>query len=545
MRSRKAKLNQVVSILGTMLSLGLALGIALGLGIAAYVITSKLGMEQLTHVRAGRHPAAEIPPASFIMFMIFAFICLVWATLPLSLGGGGQFDPGRLLMYPISLRKLFAIDLISELTSLSSLFAVPAILAMGIGAGLGTGSMFKALLATGPVILFGIALAKWLATSIGSLVRRKRSRGETILALIGALAGLSGAFMGQLAPIVVRHANSFRGLRWTPPGAAALAFSDGLNPGGTPVYLLSLAILVGYAAVLILATYWIAQRNALGRGEGKRRKVPVVQATTRAIYTGWNIPFLPADLTALIEKEARYALRNAQLRMLALMPLILLGVRFINTRRSGRSEAFPSAAAGFLRYGDGLLATGGMLYVFLILAGLACNLFAYEQGGMRTYILSPVERRKILMGKNVVVTIIALIFGTVLMIANEILFRDFTPRTVLFVALSFVVFAALMALAGNSFSIRFPRRMTFGKRMNATGMAGLLLIPILLMMGVPSVVSVAVGFFTESLPLEYVTLAFFAAAAIALYFPAVRMQGRSLERREREILEVVGKESDT
>ena len=336
MRSRKAKLNQVVSILGTLISLTFALAIAFGLGIAAYFITSKVGMAQLTHARPG-HPAPEIPPAGFIMFMIFAFLYLVWATLPLSIGGGGQFDPGRLLMYPISLRKLFAIDFVSELTSLSSLFAVPAILAMAVGAGLGTGSMFKAFVATGPVILFGIALAKWLATSIGSLFRRKRSRGETILALIGAVAGLSGAFMGQLAPIVMRHANSFRGLRWTPPGAAAVAFSDGLGPGGNQSYVLALVILCAYSAVLIWATYWVAHRAALGKGEAKRRKVLAVQTTTRDAYTGWNIPLVPSDLAALIEKELRYAMRNAQLRMLALMPLILLGVRFMNTRRFGRS----------------------------------------------------------------------------------------------------------------------------------------------------------------------------------------------------------------
>src|SRR3989475_4769194 len=270
MRSRKAALNQIASILGTLVSLALALSIALGLGIAAYVITSGFGMTHLEQARAASRTAAELPPANFIMFMIFAFLYLVWATLPLSIGGGSQFDPGRLLMYPISLRKLFAVDFVSELTSLSSLFAVPAILAMAIGAGLGTGSIVRALLATVPAIIFGIALAKWLATSIGSLVRKKRTRGETILALIGALAGLSGAFMGQLAPIVMRHAESFRGLRWTPPGAAALALTDGLSADGGPAYVLALAMLSAYAAVLIFATYWIAQRAVLGKGGVKR-----------------------------------------------------------------------------------------------------------------------------------------------------------------------------------------------------------------------------------------------------------------------------------
>ena len=31
---------------------------------------------------------------------------------------------------------------------------------------------------------------------------------------------------------------------------------------------------------------------------------------------------------------------------------------------------------------------------FLLLAGLSCNLFAFEEGGMRTLILSPIDRSK-------------------------------------------------------------------------------------------------------------------------------------------------------
>lgn len=163
---------------------------------------------------------------------------------------------------------------------------------------------------------------------------------------------------------------------------------------------------------------------------------------------------------------------------------------------------------------------------------------------MRTLVLAPVDRHKILMGKNVVITLIALVFSTVLMILNEILFRDLNLRALLFIALSFVVFSTMMALTGNWFSIRFPKRMKFGKRMNVSGVAGFLLIPILLIMALPPLASVGVGYFTESLPLEYVTLALFAGFALALYFPLVKWQGRSLLRHEREVLEVVSKEAD-
>src|SRR4029453_11877149 len=251
MRSRKATINQAASILGTLAALAVSLTVALGLGIAAYVITSDTGATHIQQVRVASKGAAQIPPASFILFMIFAFIYMLWATLPLSIGGGNQFDPGRLLMYPISLRKLFAVDLISELTSLSSLFAVPSIIAIALGAGLGKGTLIKPLLAAALAILFGIALAKWLATAIGALLKKRRTRGETLVALIGALAGLAGAFIGQLWPIVAKHSEWFRVLRWTPPGAVATAMSDGLAPSGLVEYWAALFILTAFSVLLI------------------------------------------------------------------------------------------------------------------------------------------------------------------------------------------------------------------------------------------------------------------------------------------------------
>src|ERR1044072_7064943 len=115
---------------------------------------------------------------------------LMWATLPLSLGGSKQFDAGKLLLYPITLRKLFAVDFLSELTTWQCIGPVPAILAIESAAGLGTGNLVPTLLAAVPIVLFGVALSKWLATILGTLLRRKRARGETLVALIGAIAGL-------------------------------------------------------------------------------------------------------------------------------------------------------------------------------------------------------------------------------------------------------------------------------------------------------------------------------------------------------------------
>jgi hypothetical protein len=537
LRSSKAVVNRVASILGMMIALFLALIVAVILGFAAYALSQPDALGNEFRRTATRDISASAS-AEFIFFSMFGLIYLMWATVPLSIGGSKQFDAGKLLMYPITLRKLFAVDYLSELTTLHSVFAIPAVIAICVGVAFGTGHTTAAFLVAFPAILFGVALSKWLSTTIGSLLRRKRARGETIVALIGAVAGLSAAVVGQIAPILFKHAESFRSLRWTPPGAAAFLL---VGPSDdTAGYALAFVTLSAYGVALVIATYWIARRAALGM-EGRRRQKAAVVTETTTGYSGWQLPLFSTELSAVVEKEVRYAMRNAQVRMMALMPLILLVVRVMNTKKWW-GTATPSD--GFLTYGSGLLATGGVLYVFLILAGLSCNHFAFEEGGMRTLILSPIDRRKVLLGKNIAITLLALIFATILLTLNTIVFRDLDAPKLLFIGLSFVSFAALSAMMGNWLSIRFPKRMRFGKRLNVSGVAGLLLIPMVIVLGAPPVLATLVGLFMSSLVYEYLALFVFAVLAVGFYFLMLNFQGRSLAKREIDILEAVREPSD-
>jgi hypothetical protein len=327
-------------------------------------------------------------------------------------------------------------------------------------------------------------------------------------------------------------------LRWLPPGTAAFRL---VGSADDPIgYALAFITLSVYAIVLIVFTYLIARRSALGM-DGRRRQKATVVANNVTGYAGWQLPLVSAELSAVVEKEVRYVMRNAQVRMMALMPLILLVVRVMNSKKWW-GTATPSD--GFLTYGSGLLATGGVLYVFLILAGLSCNHFAFEEGGMRTLILSPIDRRKILLGKNIAITLLALIFATILLTLNTLVFRDLDAPKLLFISLSFVTFAALSATMGNWLSIRFPKRMRFGKRLNVSGVAGLLLIPMVIVLSTPPVLATLAGIFTRSLVYEYVVLFVFAVVAIGLYFLMLNFQGRSLAKREIDILEAVREPSD-
>ena len=532
LRSSTAVVNRVASILGMLIALFLALIVAAILFFAAYGLSQPDALGNAFR-RTATSDISSSASTEFIFFSMFGLIYLMWATVPLSIGGSKQFDAGKLLMYPITLRKLFAVDFLSELTTLHSVFAIPAVIAICLGVALGTGHTTTAPLAAVPAILFGVALSKWLSTTIGSLLRRKRARGETIVALIGAVAGLSAAVLGQIAPILFKHAESFQSLRWTPPGASAYLLVG--PPDDAVGYALAFVTLSAYGVALVIATYLIARRTALGM-EGRRRQKAAVVTETATGYSGWQLPLFSTELSAVVEKEVRYAMRNAQVRMMALLPLILLFVRVMNTSKWwGRSTPSDS----FLVYGSGLLATGGVLYVFLILAGLSCNHFAFEEGGMRTLILSPIDRRKVLLGKNIAITLLALIFATILLTLNTIVFRDLDAPKLLFIGLSFVNFAALSAMMGNWLSIRFPKRMRFGKRLNVSGVAGLLLIPMVIVLSTPPVLATLVGLFTSSLVYEYAALFVFAVLAIGLYFLMLNFQGRSLAKREIDILEAV------
>ncbi|HEY6187007.1 MAG TPA: hypothetical protein VIW80_04950 [Pyrinomonadaceae bacterium] len=547
MRSRKALVTSAASLLGTVAALALALLIAVALGFAAYGLASPLPVD-LTGEASG---AAQTNV--FLMFTLMATFYLLWGTLPLTIGGISEFEPGRLLLYPVSLRKLFAIDFLSELTSLGSIFAVPSLLAIGFGAGLRRGRIGAGLLVAACAIMFGLALVKWIAATVGALIRSRRTRGETLLALLGAGVGLAGAFMGQFIAVIARHGEFLSGLRWTPPGAAAVALTNGLSPQGASDYALALLTLLAYTVVLTVAAYRVARRSALGaggaRGGGGKGAPQAKDARKVELTSGWYLPFASAPLSAILEKELRYAMRNAQLRVLALMPLILLAFRIGPASGRGRggsgviSGSNPFTGA-FAPYGEGLIPAAWMLYVFMILGSVACNLFAYEEGGMRTLILAPVNRRVILLGKNIVLALIAFIFSSVLVIINELAFGDVSLPALLFMALCFPLFAATQALFGNLLSIHFPKRLQFGKRMNVSGIAGLLLLPLAGLLAVPPLVAVALGYLAQSLVVKYATLSVFACTAIWLYSLLIERQGRVLAQREIEILEAVSGQAE-
>jgi hypothetical protein len=86
--------------------------------------------------------------------------------------------------------------------------------------------------------------------------------------------------------------------------------------------------------------------------------------------------------------------------------------------------------------------------------------------------------------------------------------------------------------------------MRFGKRLNVSGVAGLFVIPMVLVLATPPVVATLVGYFTRSLFYEYLTLLGLVLLSITVYLLMIEFQGRSLAKREIDILDAVREPAD-
>lgn len=532
MRSKRGAANRLASALTTAAALALSLVVAGGMGLAAYALA---GEADAAGAAARRGEAFE---PLLLLFGLALIIFLMWGLLPLSLGSSNQFDPGPLLLYPVSLRRLFLIDLLSETTSLASIFAVPSLLAVGLGAGLARGRVAQSLAAAAAGVVFGLALSKLLATAVVSLLRRKRARGETLLALLGLAGAFSGVIISRGVAAAERAERFPAILEWTPPGALTIALTHG--EGEHARYLAALAVLALYALAAVALTYRVAVR-ALNSGGGAGRAREVVSAAGETRSAGWRLPFGSGELSAVFEKEARYALRNAQLRVMILMPAVVtVALSFgLDPRRRG----FDLSSAG--PYFEGVRPALGMYYLFVILSSLTSNLFGYDGAGMRAFVLSPAPRRAILLGKNLAMLCVALAGVVVVTLVNRLVYGPQPWRAHLFGALAFVFFASAFALVGNWLSARFPKRIEFGKRMNASGMAGLLMLPVMVGVAAPPALAVLAGWAAGSAWVGYAILAATAAASVAIYALSLGAQGRRLERRELEVLEAVARRDES
>jgi ABC-2 type transport system permease protein len=232
-------------------------------------------------------------------------------------------------------------------------------------------------------------------------------------------------------------------------------------------------------------------------------------------------------VAAVFDKELRYLYRNSMMALSLVLPLLLI-IIFSFTWSGPRQRASLIARSPELAF------PGAVAYMFLILAPLAHNSFAFDGRGIQLLLVAPVRFRDVLLGKNLLFGLIVSVETAVVWMMVSILFRP--PGAWMALAtIAGLLFAMLVHfIVGNWLSLAYPRRFEFAQyRRRASGVS--LLVGFLLQF-------VLMGFFAivfllargsglvSLLPVIFLTLS---AIALAAYRVTLERFARfAVEKRE-------------
>jgi hypothetical protein len=198
------------------------------------------------------------------------------------------------------------------------------------------------------------------------------------------------------------------------------------------------------------------------------------------------------------------------------------------------------------------IATGAVVFMFLSLSQLMYNLFGFDRAGFRQLVLLPTPRKQILLGKNLAFLPVAGVSGAIfLLIVKAAMSISFV--IVIAAVLQLLAAFLLLSMVGNLISVLVPYRIAAGSLKPTKSSTKTTILIFASRMFFPMVMAPiffppAMGLLWSSagwLPAAPVNL-FFSAAICALlvlfYKLSLTPLGELLQRREKQILEIVTKE---
>ncbi len=487
-----------------------------------------------------------------------------------------SIDLQRLMHLPVGLGQMFVINYLASHLSFGILVAVPAMmgLACGLAISRGPAMLLLAPLALGMVSMvtaWTYCLRGWLA-GLMSNPRRRRSIVMGIVFAFILLAQAPNLYFSsfrrsnppatgatstpaQARPSPPRSSDwakldQFRSVQkfipplWLPLGAQGLAEGHGLP---------ALLGAVGCFAVGALGLRR-AYRGTLRlyRGEsGRSAKVPTpsapspapapAQVKARTRFLELRLPGVPEQAAALALTTFRSWLRAPEVKMAwgasILVPLIVGGSLFFRG-----TLKVPDAAKPFF-------ATGAVVFSVFMLVQFFANQFGFDRDGFRALILSPADRRHILLGKNLACLPVGAGFGLLLLFLVSLRLH-LSP--LMFAAALFQLATVLLlaGLGGNLLSILVPYRVQQGT-LKPTKMPGLAMLVLMLchmlfpLAMVPAFVPPLAGLLWQAaggsnlVPVNLILSVTLAALAALAYWQALGPLGRLLQGRETRILAIV------
>jgi ABC-2 type transport system permease protein len=555
-----------LSAILTLFAIVAGLTIALGGGVLGTIV--------------GAAGLSKAPPLVMLMVWdaVIGVFLFIWVISVLAeIQRSETIDLGRLLHLPVSLKGIFAVNYLASHFTLSLVIFLPATL--GLCVGLIWGAGWK-MIFLGPLLLsFVFMVTAWTYCLRGWLValmvnpRKRRSilMGITLaIVLLGQLPNLyfnvilrrppnrpgrshsprqpekpieaqnpSGDASAMPPALIAAH--KYVPPLWVANGAMGLAEGNAWPAVGGAMA----AFLLGAAGLARAYRSTIRFYQGSETASSARKPAPERPIRVRGItLVERRLPAVPEEPAALALACFRSLTRAPEVKMALASNLVALVIMaaMLFSRGSGGP---PETAKPFI-------ATGAVGFTFFGLLQLMFNQFGFDRDGFRALVLLPVRRQHTLLAKNLSLVPIAFGLGLVFLATLDAVAR--LPLLVLLAGiLQLTAMFLLLGVVGNFLSIMAPYRIGTGslKPTKATGKTTLVIFASHLfypLTMVPVFIPPALGLLSGSfgwLPgaTVNVLLSLILVAAITfLYWLSLRSLGALLQRREKEILQVLSQE---
>lgn len=463
LRSKTAKLSLAGSILVGLIWTAMSLGSAVGVGIGSYLL-------------ATNH---QFPLFTIFFWGVFAF----WQLLPiLSTQFTTGFDSSGLLRFPLRFSSFFSLNFAYGLADPLALTAIAWHIALFTGVVSARPDLAAptALVCVASIAM-NLACGRMVYAWLERFLAQRRTRELMFVVFMVIVFGFqfSGYIMqryrGPLLKFYESTASVWNALAPGECGASLLSFSRGDSAKG-----LNQAAVVGLFAVAFAALFaYRLHRQYLGetfsesegRGSQPARSPARTEGLPAAAGSGTTelavsqrasrSDILGGAAGSIFLKEVRYLFRNSILMMNIFIPIVLVALIGVsssqNVHRSRPGHGFHLPPE--------LIYSAGVAYAFMIMLPQVCmNCFAYDGSGVQLLYLAPVKFREVMLGKNLFQAAM-LALEALLVLALISMISGPPPLLALLTTWTGGTFLALVhIIAGNWFSLKFPRRFEFGVR---------------------------------------------------------------------------------
>jgi ABC-2 type transport system permease protein len=502
------------------------------------------------------------PANGEVLYIVVTGLFLLWMTLPLmEFTGNESMDVSKLSLFPLTRGELMVSLLFSSLLDIPTVGLLLLFIAIvaGWAVSLPVALMAVVTLLVLYVMLIGISqLVLALFTRVLQS-RRFRDFSIILIAVVFSSCYLASQLIFGGTRALEFYQNLLNGsfspfLQWLPPGFAASAIKQAAL-GNWANSFASLLALLAWSLVLLFLWQVVLQRSLTAAETGgtarvRQRQQAALRPARAAVEmpaeraTGWVGRLLPEQIRAMAWKDLVYYWRDPQLKALFFQSIVYIAVFVVLPIINGGSGRTAVFGKSYSLYASPLV-------VLLFVASISLNVLGLERQGLTTTFLFPIDPKRLLWGKNLAVSAIAVCELIVLVLLSAFLSQNWPLALVSFVlGLSGI---GVMLGCGNFTSVYFPQYMrTMQRGMRVTGTTSqsgcLRAIMSLVMLVVAAVLVVPVGLglylplFLNAEPIWAITMPLSLAYGIAIHQVVTRRVAPRILDQTPEILAITTRE---